>query len=125
MIIGVISVAVFGLSQLCSGPVIRVFVTPDSPVYAITSHGFALFSISFLFTGINIFASALFTAFSNGVVSAILSFLRTFVFLILSLLLLPWLWELDGIWLAVPVAEILALCISLFYLVKLKKVYHY
>ena len=87
--------------------------------------GFALFSISFLFTGINIFASALFTAFSNGVVSAILSFLRTFVFLILSLLLLPWLWELDGIWLAVPVAEILALCISLFYLVKLKKVYHY
>ena len=125
MIIGVISVAVFGLSQLCSGPVIRVFVTPDSPVYAITSHGFALFSISFLFAGINIFASALFTAFSNGVVSAILSFLRTFVFLILSLLLLPWLWELDGIWLAVPVAEILALCISLFYLVKLKKVYHY
>lgn len=120
-----VSVLVFLLAEFCSDPIIRVFVQPDSSVFQLTKHGFAIFSFSFLFTGVNIFASALFTAFSNGVVSAILSFLRTFVFLVACLLLLPLLWRVDGVWLAVPAAELLALCVSVFYLIKLRKVYHY
>ena len=104
---------------------IRVFSSSGSEVFQLAKHGFALFSVSFLFTGLNIFASALFTAFSNGRVSAILSFLRTFVFLAACLLLLPLLWGVDGIWLAVPAAEALAFVVSAAYLVKLRRVYHY
>ena len=93
--------------------IISVFTSPDSEVFAITYHGFFLFSISYLFTGMNIFSSSMFTAFSNGKVSAMLSFLRTFVFLIAALLILPELMGVDGIWLAVPIAELLAIIVSI------------
>lgn len=121
----VISVLVFFIAEWFSDPVIGIFVSRDSEVFQITKHGFSIFSLSFLFTGINIFASALFTALSNGKVSAILSFLRTFVFLVLLLLLLPLVFNVDGIWLAVPVAEILAFLVSIYYLIKMRQVYHY
>lgn len=124
-VVVVISGIVFLLAKFCSDPVIGIFVKSDSQVFQITKHGFSIFSISFLFTGINIFSSALFTALSNGKVSAILSFLRTFVFLVICLLSLPIVWKMDGIWLAVPVAEILAICASIYYIVKLNKVYRY
>lgn len=120
-----ISVIVFVLSELFSTVIIRVFVAPESAVFQIAKHGFALFSISFLFTGVNIFSSALFTAFSNGKASAIISFLRTFVFLIACLLILPLMLKIDGIWLAVPAAEGFALIVSLYYLIKYRKFYHY
>ena len=124
-VIAVISIAVFLIAEFCSDPIIQVFVKRDSPVYEIAKYGLALFSLSFLFAGVNIFASAMFTAFSNGKVSAVLSFLRTFVFLVLCLLLLPAFWELDGIWLSVPAAEVLAFCVSVYYLIKFKKFYRY
>lgn len=124
-VVVVISLLVFFLAEFCSYPVIQIFVKPDSEVFQITKHGFGIFSVNFLFAGVNIFASALFTAFSNGKVSAILSFLRTFVFLVICLLVLPLFWSIDGIWLAVPAAEILAFCVSVFYLVRLRKVYQY
>lgn len=124
-IIAAASVLVFLLAECFSDPVIQVFVKPGSEVFKMTRHGFAVFSVSFLFTGVNIFASSLFTAFSNGRVSAVLSFLRTFVFLTASLLVLPFMMGVDGIWLAVPAAEGLALCVSVYYLVKLRKVYQY
>lgn len=124
-VVGVISVIVFVLAEFCSEPVIQIFVKPDSEVFQITRHGFGIFSVSFLFTGVNIFASALFTALSNGKVSAILSFLRTFVFLVACLLVLPLFWSINGIWLAVPAAEILAFGVSVFYLVRLRNVYQY
>ena len=76
-------------------------------------------------TGVNIFASAMFTAFSDGLVSAIISFLRTFVFLLVCLLALPLALGLDGIWLAVPVAEGLAVAVSIYYLVRRRKRYCY
>lgn len=121
----IISVIVFALSEFFSTGIIRVFAAPESDVFQIAKHGFTLFSISFLFTGVNIFSSALFTAFSDGKVSAIISFLRTFVFLIVCLLVLPLILEIDGIWLAVPVAEGLALIVSIYYLVRYRKTYHY
>ncbi len=123
--VSVASILVFLIAEFFSEPVIGIFVSSESEVFQITKHGFAIFSLSFLFTGINIFSSALFTALSNGKVSAILSFLRTFVFLVIFLLLLPLIWGVDGIWLAVPVAEILAFLVSIYYLVRMKNIYHY
>ena len=87
--------------------------------------GFGLFSLSYLFIGINIFSSGMFTALSNGKVSAIISFLRTFVFLVAAVLLLPQLLGINGVWLSVPIAELLTLFVSIGYLVKYKKVYAY
>lgn len=124
-IVGIFSIIMFVSSILFAEPIITIFTRPDSPVYAITYHGFLLFSISYLFTGVNIFASGMFTAFSNGKVSAALSFLRTFVFLILALLFLPELIGENGIWLAVPVAEICAFAVSVFCMLKYRKRYHY
>ena len=124
-VIAVVSAAVFVIAETCSDVVIMVFTPAGSEVFGLTKYGFAIFSFSFLCTGMNIFASALFTAFSNGKISAILSFLRTFVFLTACLLFLPLFWGVDGIWLAVPVAEVMALFVSVYYLVRFKKVYKY
>lgn len=121
----IISLLVFILSQLFCTLVIRVFAAPESNVFHLAKHGFILFSTSFLFTGINIYSSAMFTAFSDGKVSAIISFLRTFVFLVVCLLSLPFFIGLDGIWIAVPVAEGLTLIVSVYYLVTRRKTYHY
>lgn len=119
------SLVVFAVSEFFQKPIIAVFTPVDSEVFGITRHGFTLFSISFIFNGFNIFASSLFTAFSNGKVSAVISFLRTFVFLILSLILLPKLIGVDGAWLAIPVAEAAAFFVSVYYFVKMRKVYKY
>lgn len=119
------SLIVFGISEIGSEYIISVFASKGTDVFLMTQHGFVIFGISFLFTGLNIFASAFFTAFSNGKVSAIISFLRTFVFLILSLIILPLIFELDGIWMAVPVAEALACFVSIYYLIQKRKQYHY
>ena len=81
--------------------------------------------MSYLFTGTNIFASALFTAFSNGKVSAALSFLRTFVFIVAALLLLPIVIGVNGIWLAIPLAEFLGIAVSVVFLAKHRKTYGY
>lgn len=124
-VITVVSAAVFVIAETCSDVVIMVFTPAGSEVFGLTKYGFAIFSFSFLCTGMNIFASALFTAFSNGKISAILSFLRTFVFLTACLLFLPLFWGVDGIWLAVPVAEVMALFVSVYYLIRFKKVYQY
>lgn len=125
VIITTISVIVFILSETLSGFLTRIFVDVTSPVYEMTHYGFLLFSISFLTTGYNIFSSAFFTALNNGIVSAVISFLRTCLFLILSLFLLSYLWKTTGIFLAVPVAEVLSLIVSIIFLRIYKNKYHY
>lgn len=99
------SVAILAVALALSGVVVGIFSTPGSQVYAIALDGFRRFAPAFLFAGVNIFSSALFTALSDGRTSAIISFARTFGFLLLGLLLLPRLLEVDGVWLAVPLAE--------------------
>ena len=121
----IVSAATFIASILLSGAVVSVFVRPGNPVYDIAKNGFLLFSISFIFTGLNIFASSMFTAFSNGVVSALISFLRTFLLLSTSIILLPMVMGEPGIWLAVPLAEVLTIIFSVIMIVKFKKRYHY
>ena len=121
----IFSVLMFVMAILLAKPVISVFTSRDSAIFDITYHGFLLFAISYLYTGVNIFASSMFTAFSNGKVSAIISFLRTFVFLIASLILFPFIIGSDGIWLSVPLAELLSLGVSLFYIIRNRNIYHY
>lgn len=123
--IGTISVFVFLFCLLQSHRLIGLFVNADTVVYAMASQGFKLFAACFLFMGLNIYASALFTALSDGKVSALLSFCRTFVFVVGLLLLLPLRWKMTGVWLAIPVAESMSFVMSLFYFWKYKDVYRF
>ncbi|WP_367925603.1 MATE family efflux transporter [uncultured Ruthenibacterium sp.] len=125
LFIGIGSVAAYAASMLFSGPVVALFADGQSSVYSIALHGMRLYALSFLLKGVNIFSSGLFTALSNGKVSAFLSFLRTFGFLVLCIFLLPKLWGVNGIWLAIPVAEILSLAVSGWCLFRFRSVYHY
>lgn len=119
------SVLVFVLA-LCMAPhMMQIFTPVGSNVYEIAMHGFPIFSVSFIFVGINIFASALFTAFSNGKISAAISFLRTFVFIVAALLILPRVLDVTGIWLAMPVAELFALFVSIGCIAAYGKRYEY
>lgn len=111
-------------SQTMAGPIVSVFAPVDSDVYDYAVRGFRVFSMTFVFMGFNVFASALFTALSNGKISALLSFLR-FLFIAGSIVFLPRLASVDGIWLAVPMAEMLALGFGVFYLHRLRTVYQY
>lgn len=124
-IVFVFSLLMYGCSIVFAKPMIAIFSKEGSEVFELTYHGFQLFSVSFLFSGVNIFASGLFTAFSNGKISAILSFLRTGVFLIASLILLPFLLGGEGIWLAVPVAELISFLVSIAFLWSNRHQYHY
>ena len=117
--------AMMVLAQLLAEPLARMFVGYDAGLLEMTTHAFRLFAFSFLLAGVNIFASAFFTALNNGVVSAAISFLRTLVFQLLSVLLLPVFFGLDGIWWAITVAEVCACLISLGFLAAKRKAYHY
>lgn len=116
---------VFALSLFGGAHIVGLFADRTSPVYGIAAEGFTIFSFSFLFCGLNIFTSALFTALSNGRVSALLSFLRTFGLLSGGILLLPRLWGLTGVWLAVPMAEGIMSLVSAACLVCYRKKYSY
>lgn len=116
---------VFALSLFGGAHVVGLFAGRTSPVYGIAAEGFTVFSFSFLFCGLNIFTSALFTALSNGRVSALLSFLRTFGLLSGGILFLPRLWGLTGVWLAVPMAEGIMSLVSAACLVRYRRRYSY
>lgn len=119
------SLVIFGLSMLLAAPITAVFVRTGTSIFDIAKRGFLLFSVSYLFSGMNIFASSMFTAFSNGLVSAFISFLRTFLFLVAAILILPMFIGEPGIWLAVPLAEMLAITVAIFCIFKFKKRYGY
>ena len=123
--ITVVSSLIFIFSRFGGTNIIRLFVDGTSEVYQIAADGFTIFSYSFLFCGLNIFTSSMFTALSNGKVSAILSFLRTFGLLAGGILLLPKICGLTGIWLAVPVAEGIMFLVSAACLLNYKEKYSY
>ena len=128
MCLGVIlgsSIICFAFSFCMAVPTIAIFTPQGSSTYAITLHGYQIFVWNFLFAGINIFASSFFTALSNGKVSAMISFLRTFIFVAGSILILPRFLDIDGIWLAIPVAEMLTVLITAFCFIGCRNVYHY
>lgn len=115
------AVGITVLSLFMADFVAKIFVEPGTAVYELTRQGFRIFAFSFLFSGYNIYSSALFTALSDGKTSAILSFSRTFVFILLSLLLLPAVLGVTGAWLAIPLAEFVTVFLSMFYNRRLNK----
>jgi len=119
------SVTLFAVSIPGGQYISRIFAGQEANVFEITRYGFSIFSFSFLFCGFNIFASAMFTALSNGKISAIISFLRTLVFITAGLLVLPVFLNVTGIWLAVPLAELLALIVSAALILRYRTHYQY
>ena len=113
------------LAMVLASPLAKLFVGYDEGLYTLTCHAFRLFSFAFLFAGFNIFASSFFTALNNGFISAAISFLRTLVFQTSSVILLPLLFDVDGIWYAITVAEAFATIISVIFLFAKRKKYQY
>lgn len=112
-------------AHLLAAPLAKIFVGYDAELYEMTKHAFHVYSYSFLFAGFNIFASSFFTALNNGAVSAAISFLRTLLFQTASVLILPILFGIDGIWWAITIAEIFALMISAIFIYVFRKKYSY
>ena len=127
------SIIFLSMSAVCAnllihwtiGPAVSIFAPAGSAVYRITVAGFVMYSPAFLIMGFSIFASALFTAFSDGKTSAILSFSRTFLFIIGAILIFPHVFGKIGIWTAVPVAEGLGLLTAITSLIAKRKRYGY
>ena len=125
VLVGGAGVAMFAASQLFGGALVGVFVGYDPDLVALTLHGFRIYSVSFLMAGFNIYGSAFFTALNNGKVSALVSFMRTLVFETSTVMLLPLVWGVDGVWSAIIVAEACALVLTVGFLVYLRKPYGY
>ena len=113
------------LAELLASPLSAVFVGYDEGLLTLTTRAFALYSLAYLVLGINIFASAFFTALGNGGISAMLSFLRLFVFQVITLLVMPIWMGVDGIWLSIVAAELIALGVSVTCFVGQRKKYGY
>ncbi len=124
-IIGACSLLMFIISETLARPISRIFVGYDPGLLEMTTHGFFLFSFSFLFAGLSIFGSSFFTALNNGLISAMLSFSRVFMFQIPAILVLPLVWKLDGIWLSVVVAELCTGILGIVFFLKCRKRYQY
>lgn len=122
LITGVIMVVI---AELLAPVLAGIFVGYDQELFEMTVHAFRLFSFTFLLSGFNIWCSSFFTALNNGAVSAIISFLRTLVFQLAAVLILPIFFKLDGVWISVAFAEICAFIISTIFLVAKKKKYNY
>lgn len=124
-IIGIFSVVMLLAAEILARPLSMIFVGYDPGLLNLTLHGFVIFSFSFLFAGIAIFGSSFFTALNNGLVSALISFLRTLVFQVLAVMIFPFIWKIDGIWISIVAAEIMAAIVTSIFLFALRKKYHY
>ena len=124
-LMGMAGLIMLALAQTLSSPLAKIFVGYDEGLFEMTRHAFKVFAFSFILAGANIFASSFFTALNNGGVSAAISFLRTLVFQTMSVMILPMIFDLDGIWWAITVAEICAFIISGTFLFAKRNKYHY
>ena len=124
-VIACICLITVAASFMLTRPLVSVFARPDNPVYELAVTGNRICTVALFFIGFNIFASGMFTALSNGIVSAVLAFSRSFVFMLITMIVLPLLLGVNGIWLATPAAELMALMLSAFMFLKYKKRYGY
>lgn len=124
-VVAVFAAAMFAAAQLLARPLSRLFVGYDPELLELTVQAFFIFSFSFLFSGFAIFGSSFFTALNNGMVSAVISFLRTLVFQTAAVLIFPLIWGVDGIWLSIVAAEALAVAVTAVFLWALRKRYQY
>lgn len=123
--IGVFGVVMVVSAELLASPLAGIFVGYDAELMQMTVSGFRIFALSFFFMGYAIYSSGFFTALNDGVTSAIISFLRTLVFQTAAVIFLPMLWELDGVWISIVVAEVMAVVFSVIFFVAKRKKYHY
>lgn len=121
----IVGILMLAFAQIIAKPLAVIYVGYDRELFDITIHGFRIFSWVYLICGINIFASGFFTALNNGAVSAIISFLRTIIFKVSAVLILPNFIGIDGIWVSVVLADLLAVIISLIFLITKRKKYKY
>lgn len=125
VIITIISLLMFALAQLLAYPISVIFVSYSEEVVQLTVKAFRIFAFSFLICGIAVFGSSFFTALNNGLVSALISFLRTLVFQVIAVFTLPLIWGVDGIWISIVVAELMAFVATVVFILALRNKYGY
>ena len=125
VIIVVTSILMVIVSELLAHPLSYIFVSYDEYLFNLTKRAFYIYSFSYLFAGLAIFGSSFFTALNNGLISAICSFLRTLIFQLIAVIVLPMIMGTDGIWLSVIVAEFMAAFVSIIFMIAKRKKYHY
>lgn len=125
MIIIISDVFITAMAMLFARPLAMIFTSYDPELLEMTVHGSRIYAAAYLFMGMNVWGSSFFTALNNGKISALISFLRTFLFQIAAVLILPLIWKLDGVWAAIVVAEMLAVIVTVVFLITNKKRYQY
>ena len=125
VIVSGFAVAMFAAAELFAKQLATLFVGYDAALMAMTLRAFIIYSFSFLFSGFAIFGSSFFTALNDGLTSALISFLRTLVLQVAAVLLLPLIWKVDGIWLSIVVAEIMAVAVTAVFLAIKRRQYRY
>ncbi len=119
------SAIMFIVAKFMATPLAKIYVGYDAALLEMTVHAFEIYAFSFLFAGIAIFGSAFFTALNDGLTSALIAFLRTLVFQIAAVMLMPLIWGLDGIWMSVNFAEFMAVVVTVIFLMAKRKKYKY
>ena len=125
IIIGAFGAAMVAAAQILAWPLAKMFVGYDDNLVDMTISGFRIFALSFVFTGFAIYSSGFFTALNDGLTSALISFLRTLVFQVAAVMILPEIWDLNGIWISIVAAEVMAVLLSVIFLITKRKKYHY
>lgn len=125
VLIGAFAICMVIAGELLAAPIAQFFVGYDAALMELTTSGFRVYAAAFLFMGYAIFGSGFFTALNDGVTSAIISFLRTLVFQISAVLVLPIIWGIDGVWYSIIVAEFMAMALSAIFIVMKRNKYHY
>ena len=125
IIISIFAIFMLIASELLARPLAQIFVGYDKQLMDMTLRGFLFYSFSFLFAGFAIFGSSFFTALNNGIISALISFLRTLIFQVAAVLILPLIIGIDGIWISTAIAECLAVIVTIICIFVKRKKYHY
>ena len=125
IVIFITAIIMFICGELLSEPISKIFVSYDDELLQITKNAFRIFSFSFLLSGMSIYGSSFFTSLNNGLISALISFLRTVVFQASAVMILPIFLKLNGIWLSIVVAELMSFIITFIFLIVKRKKYQY
>lgn len=125
LLIGITSVVMFFSASFLARPLSLMFAGYDEDLLQLTIRAFSIFSFSFLFSGFAVYGSSFFTALNNGLISAAISFMRTLLFQVAAVLIFPIFWKVDGIWVSIVAAELMAVIVTAIFLQLNRKTYHY
>ncbi|MCL2368407.1 MAG: MATE family efflux transporter, partial [Oscillospiraceae bacterium] len=129
LIVAILSAIALIGTQVFADLLVRIYVSPTDPfmghLHAMAVRGLRIAAAGYLLMGFNMFATAWFTAFNDGLVPGFMSLMRTLVFTLVLLVTLPRVWDLDGVWIALPAAEVLSIFVTVFFLIKMGRKYHY